>query len=374
MERYDDAKNYTQALINKLDRYIIRQFLGTYVFMLMLVMSISVVFDVSEKIDDFIERGAPLEVIIYDYYVNFILYYANLFSAMFIFLAVLLFTARMAKRSEIIPILSSGISFRRFLRPYFISALILTVFALWMNHYVIPPANKTRLEFEKSYTNSTYFIRDMYKEAEPGTLVFFRFYSDQQKFLSDFWVTKRNINTGEIEHILHAQQAFCDSLRNDWKLNQVVIREFNTDMAAHKFRTMPTFDTTLNFHITEFITKAEIVSCMPSGELSKYIQSERDKGSQQVPFYEIELHQRTSYPMATFVLTLIGVSLSSRKSRDGYGRPMVLGIVIILLYLFAMKMTTVAALNVGLDAFWAVWLPNIIFAAVAFLIYRRAPK
>lgn len=342
--------------------------------MLTLVMSISVVFDISEKIDDFIERGAPLEVIIYDYYVNFILYYANLFSALFIFLAVLLFTARMAKRSEIIPILSSGISFKRFLRPYFISALILTAFSLCMNHFIIPPANKTRLQFESNFTNSTYFIKDMYKEASPGTLVFFRFYSDQQKFLSDFWVTQRNRESGEIERVLHAQQAFCDSLSNDWKLNQVVVREFKQGIPTHKFRTMPTLDTTLNFHINDFVIKAEIVSCMASGELSRFIESEREKGSKEVPFYEIELHQRSSYPVATFVLTLIGVSLSSRKSRDGYGRPMVLGIVIILFYLFAMKMTTVAALNMGLDAFWAVWLPNIIFGLIAILIYRRAPK
>lgn len=342
--------------------------------MLVLVMSISIVFDISEKMENFINRKAPLQTIIFDYYVNFAIYYSNLFSALFIFLAVLLFTSRMAKNTEIVPILSSGISFNRFLRPYAIAATILVIFSLYMNHFIIPPSNKTRLEFEKTYTNHTYVVQDLYKEADRGTLVFFKFYSTELGFLQDFWVTVRNPETGKIEHILHAEQAFGDSLENKWRLERFFIRSFNEDKESHKFRNGVRLDTTFNFNIKYFTEKPEIVSAMNYFELKEFIESEKERGAPNVAFYEVEMHQRTSYPIATYILTLIGVSLSSRKSRDGYGRPIVMGIGLILLYVFGMKMTTVAALNVGMNPLLAVWLPNIIFAVVAILIYRRAPK
>lgn len=361
-------------MITKIDWYIIKKFLGTYVFMLVLVMSISVVFDISEKIEDFISRKVPLESILFDYYINFILYYSNLFSALFIFLAVLLFTSRMAKNTEIVPILSSGVSFKRFLRPYFIAATVLTVFSLVMNHFIIPPANQTRLRFEKAYTNSAYVVKDLYRETEKGTIIFFKYYNSQQGFLNDFWLTRRNVETGRVEKIIHAEQAFGDSLSKNWRLERYFVREFKQDNIEHKYNQGVRLDTLMNFNINDFTTKAEVASAMSYFELKDFIEREREKGSKEVPFYEMEMHQRTSYPIATYILTLIGVSISSRKSRDGYGRPIVYGVALILFYMFAMKVTTVAALNVGFNPILAVWLPNIIFAAVAYLIYRKAPK
>jgi lipopolysaccharide export system permease protein len=374
LEGRNARKRYPQTVITRLDRHIIKRFLGTYFFMLVLVMSISVMFDISEKMEDFTTRDVTLKQILLDYYLNFILYYSNLFSALFIFLAVLLFTSKMAKNTEIVPILSSGVSFRRFLRPYFIAATMLAVFSLVMNHFVIPPANRTRLEFEKLYTNSAYVVNDMYKETDRGTVVFFKFYSSTQGFLQDFWLTRRDPETGRIQQVLHAEQAFGDSLSQDWRLERYFIREFTPGQQEHQFRMGQSLDTVLEFSIAEFTTKAEIASAMSYFELRDFIRREKERGSKEVPFYEIEMHQRSSYPIATYILTLIGVSISSRKSRDGYGRPIAMGIGLILLYIFGMKMTTVAAMNVGFNPLLAVWLPNMMFFGVAWLIYRRAPK
>lgn len=361
-------------MIKQIDWYIIRKFLGTYLFMMVVIMSISVVFDISEKIEDFIRRDAPLEEIIFDYYINFIIYYSSLFSALFIFLTVLFFTSKMAKNTEIVPILSSGISFNRFLRPYFLVATLLAVFSLLMNHFVIPPANRARLEFEQIYNNSTYTISNLHKEASPGTMVYFKYFRSDQNILHDFWISRRDPDTGELLQVLHAEQAFGDTVTNEWELKQCFVRTFTEGNTSHDFRSTPRIDTVLDFNIGYFTTRREIVSAMAYAELKEYIEEEEAKGSKNVPFYKIEMHQRTSYPMASFILTMIGVSISSRKSRDGIGMPIATGIVISLLYIFAMKMTTVAALNVGFPAFWAVWTPNIIFLGVAYVFYRKAPK
>lgn len=355
-----------------IDWYIIRKFMGTFFLIIGVILVVSVVFDISEKIEDFIDGQAPLEEIVFDYYLNFIAYYGNLFSAFLIFITVVVFTSRLASRSEIVAMLSGGMKFRRLLRPYMIAATILVVLSLLLNHIFIPRANSTRLAFEEIYLRGNFYQKGEHfnYEIEPGTIIYFQSFNFKTNLGQSYSVEKWKDN--EIVYKLFSDRAIYDTTSGRWSIVNFNIREKVGDKEV--FREGALMDTVLTFTPEDLGRRVTFASSMGYAEINKYIREEKAKGSDKVAFIELEKHQRTSYPFATYVLTLIGVSISCRKQRGGIGLHIAYGFFIVFTYIFAMRVASVAATNLGMDALIAVWIPNAIFLLLGLVLVRFTPK
>ena len=355
-----------------LDKYIILKFLGTFFLCIILILMIVVVFDVSEHMEDFIAKKPPLKAIVLDFYFNVIPFYANRFSPLFTFIAVIYFTSRMADRSEIIAILSSGISFRRMLFPYMFSAAILALLSLYLNHFVIPKANKTRLAFEEAYIRNKYLNQDrhIHRQIEPGTFIYFSSFDNQSNIGYQFSFEK--IHNGDRFYYLKSDDIKWDSVSRKWTLENYFIRR--VDGMKESIRTGPKLDTTFSFQPSEFGKRENRIEAMPTPELVQFINNQKQQGSSQIQYYEVEKDWRSAYPFATFVLTLIGVSLSSRKVRGGIGWHLGLGLLISFSYILFMQVSSNFAIYGGLSPLIAVWIPNVIFTFLALFMLRAAPK
>lgn len=358
--------------IKKLDIYIVKRFLLTFFFILGIIMAIAVIFDVSEKLEDFLKSTATFQQVLVKYYVNFILFYGNMFSPLIIFIAVIFFTAQLANRTEIVAILSAGISFKRLLLPYMVAATFLAFVSYYLNNYLIPKANYERITFEDDYLRSYKFYnnRNVHKQIEPGVFIYFDNFNVNRnmgyKFALEKW------NGYELTTKIMADFAKWDSVSNKWILENYFVRTING--LNETLEKGSALDTTLALHPSEFSRRIENIQTMDKQELSEFIETERMKGSNLIPFYEIEMHQRTSLPFATYILTLIGVALSSRKVRGGIGFHIALGLLICVSYILAMKVTSVYATNAGLPALAAVWIPNFLFGILSIFLLRTAPK
>jgi len=360
------------VILTKLDRFIIKKFLGTFVFMLVLLMSISIVFDLSEKLNEFIANGAPWDEIIFTYYANFFVYYGTQFSYLLNFISVIWFTSKMAGNTEIVPILSSGVGFNRFLRPYFISAGILVIATILVYNYVLPSSNNARIEFEEVYYRDRQNKLDERIQLSENEFLYFHHYNGTSKVISTFLLESWSQGNDSLVYRLKANKATGDSLSNNWHFENLQIRyfgKFDDDIVVHH-----ELDTALNFGVSDLIFRPNIVDAMNNAELDEFIEEQKKAGSEKVPIYLIEKYKRWSSPFAIFILTLIGVSVSSKKSRGGLGINIAIGLGICVLYIFAMQITTVAALNVGFTPIFAVWLPNILFTFIAYFLYVKAPK
>jgi lipopolysaccharide export system permease protein len=356
-------------MISILDRYIIRKFLSTFFFMLGVIMLLATVFDLAEKLSEFLQNDATMKEVFFDYYINFILFYGNMFSSMIIFVSVIWFTAKMAQDTEIIPILNSGKPFSRFLKPYFIAATVLMFGSLAFNHFIIPKANKVRLAFEEKYYWRGMSVSDYYAEFPGEQVVHFASYLTETNIAEDFVIQQWD-EKGDLIYLLKAEEALGKAGTNEWELRNFYERKVS--FPKDEIREGARLDTTFQFSMEEMATRDNVAESMTFFELKEFIEREGKKGNQLVPNYEIELYQRTSYPFATYVLTLIGVAVSSRKKRGGIGINIAIGLAIIFIYIFAMKVTTVAAMNLGFPTALAVWVPNIIFGGVGYFLYRKA--
>ncbi len=358
--------------MRKLDLYIIKKFLGTFFFAIVLIISISVVFDFSEHIDEFIDREAPLKAIIFDYYLNFIPYFANLFSALFTFIAVIFFTSKMAYDSEIIAILSSGVSFRRMMFPYFISALVIAVFSFVLSNYIIPPANKDRLNFMTTYIKNPYrnTERNIHRQIEPGTYIYMEHWENSSK--TGYKFTLENFKGKKLLSKLTSSYIRWDNKTQKWKISDYFIRRFNDEKESFEHGTQ--IDTTLSFEPEEFGQKYNIVEAMNYNQLNNYIAQQTMRGDSNINEYKIEKYKRLANPFSIFILTLIGVSLASRKVRGGMGLHLGLGLLISFSFILFMQISVVFATNGSMNPLLAVWLPNVLFAFVAMYLYRKAPK
>lgn len=354
-----------------LDQYIIRKFLSTFFFAIGLIIAISIVFDISEKLDDFLDKNAPLNEILFDYYLNFIPYFANLFSPLFIFISVIFFTGRLAANTEIIVILNSGISFKRFLAPYIITAVFLSLVSFYLGAYVIPQANKTRLEFENRYIKNPYVIktRNIHRQINPGEYIYFENYNTLDKVGYLFSLEKF---TGEkMTYKMLAERIVWDTSSSTWSIENYYIRHINGTQESLTFGQK--LDTVLSFKPDDFSKRINHIQSMDNGELKSHIQEEKMRGSGNTVFAEIELYKRTSYPFATIILTLIGVSISSRKVRGGIGLQIGFGILLSFTYIMFMQVSSTFATNGNTPAILAVWIPNIIFLLIALYLIKKAP-
>lgn len=359
-------------MLSIIDRYIIRRFLTTFFFIFGIIMLLSIVFDISEKLSYFLENDATWTEVVFVYYVSFILYFGNMFSSLIIFISVIWFTAKMAKDTEIIPILNSGKPFGRFVRPYMIAATILMLISLCLNHFVIPNTNRMRLDFEESYYREVMTIDKYHAEFPGGQVVYFQSYDSRTQKAVQFVMEQEDESGKHLKQFIKAEAAKNTPGTNKWRLINYYERIYGDTNDIVREGT--TKDTVFQFSMDEIATRENVAETMPYFELKEFIKRERMKGSSLVPLYEIELYQRTSYPFATYVLTIIGISVASRKRRGGVGIGLAIGILLIFMYIFAMKVTSVAATNLGFPAYIAVWIPNVIFAGVAYILYRRAMR
>ena len=359
--------------MKKLDLYIIRKFLGTFFFSMVLILSIVVVFDLSERLEKFIENEAPVKAIIFDYYLNFVPYFANVFSSLFTFISVIFFTSKMAYNSEIIAILSTGISFRRTVRPYMISAGVIACLSLLLSAFIIPNANKKRIEFSEQYIWKKYSNKEenIHRQIAPGAFIYMSSFNVYSSRGNDF--TYEVFREDTLVSKLTAKSISWNKELEKWRINNWTLREF--DGIKETYTTGQTIDTLLNFSAAEFSEDPKkIKERLTLPELDEYIARQKLRGSSNVVEFQIEKYKMFSGAFATFILTLIGVCIASRKIRGGMGFHLGLGLLISFSYILFMQFSTVFATNGGMSPLLAVWIPNMLFAVVALFVYRAAPK
>lgn len=359
--------------MKKLDKYIISKFLGTFFYTIILFSAVSVVIDLSDRIDDFLEKGISLSMIITAYYWNFIPHIIFLLSPLFIFIAVIFFTSRLASRSEIIAILASGISFYRLLFvPYFISAFVLVGIQLYANHYLVPNANKARFDFEYTYLKGRYVNRDrnIHMQISPDTYVYMQSFNNRTGTGNRF--TLEQIQDKQLIYKLSARRIKWDKEEEHWTLQNYHARAI--DGLKETLSTGKEMDTILNLHPSEFEQRIRFKEAMTTPELTAFIAKEVAKGKPNVEFYQVEKHRRTSNPFATFILTAMGLAIASRKTRGGLGSHIFKGIALGAFYLVVLQFSTTFATNGTFSPLISVWVPNILFSFLAIYLVLKAPK
>jgi len=358
--------------LKKIDVYIIRKFLGTYFYSILLLTVIIIIFDISEKIDDFIEKDAPLKAIIFEYYMNFIPYFVNMFSSLFTFIAVVYFTSRMASNTEIVAILNAGISFRRFLVPYLISGVFLTLLSFGLMNYVIPYTNRDLRAFEKQYIKNPFKSNQMnlHMQLEPGTYVYVENFNSIGKIGYRFSLEKFD-STG-LKLKLRADMISWDSIQGRWKMTNYVIRKIKPQ--SETIYLGKETDTVMAFTPSDFMVDIEDAKIMTYGQLNKFIEREEMRGSTLTGQFNLEKYKRLTFPFANLVLTFIGVALSSRKVRGGIGMHLGMGIAIAFTFILLLQVSSVFAIFGNLPAWIALWIPNIIYSIIAIILLRLAPK
>lgn len=358
-------------MLSILDKYIIKKFLGTYVFSIVLIISIAVVFDFNEQLDKFIKNDATAKAIIFDYYLNFIPYYVNLFSALFVFISVIFFTSKLADNSEIIAMLASGMSFNRLMKPYMISAAIIALISFLLTSFIIPPANVTRINFSNRYIRNkavTYAER-IQIQIEPGVIGFFNRYDNTQKMGYNFSLDK--FDGKELKSRLTAYRIEYDTAYH-WIIHQYSIRDFD-GMKEH-ITSGDRLDTTLTIVPTDFLISSNDFEQMTTPHLYDHINKQKNKGIGNIQSFEIEFHKRFASIASAFILTIIGASLSSRKVKGGMGLNIGIGLLLSVSYILFMTLSSTFAVSGLVSPFIAAWIPNIIFAGIAAILYRKAPN
>ena len=357
--------------MKRLDKYIIGKFLGTFVFSIVLIMSIAVIFDLTEKLDNFFENQVSMREIILDYYLNFIPYYMNMFSPLFIFISVIFFTSKLAGDSEIIAILASGVSYHRFMWPYFVSALLLFVFSFWMTGYVIPPASEKMLTFQGKYIEhfSRENARNVQMEVEPGTILYIE--SFQKRTNLGYRASLEHFDGKKLTMRITADRIHYDSAYN-WHFDKFVRRDF--DGMRETLTRGTRLDTIIPVLPKELFYTAENAQMMPNPELKQYIEIQRKRGSGNVQAFETEWWKRWASPIGAFIMTLLGVTMSSKKVRGGMGKNLGVGLTLSALYILFSTVSTTFSVNGVLSPFMSVWLPNFIFLAIGIVLYIRVSR
>ena len=354
-----------------IDRYIIKQFLGTFVFIIILIISITVVFDINEKIDAFLKPEVTLYEIAFKYYANFIPYFIGLFSPLFSFITVIFFTSRLADRSEIIAILSNGVSFNRLMLPYLLSATLIATGNYLLSAYVIPKANVTRIEFQNTYIRNKQVqsARNIQLEVEPGTFAYFDTYDASSsmgyRFSLDHFEDKQLVSR------LIAGSIKYDSLYQ-WTIIDYIIRDF--EGMHERISSGSRKDTVLTFVPSDFLISEGDCETMTSPELAKHINRQKQRGIGNIQTFEIEYHMRYATIMSFYILTIIGLSLSSRKIRGGMGVNIGIGLGLSFAYVLFSKISSTFAVSGLVSPMIAVWIPNILYVFITVYVYRQAPR
>lgn len=337
----------------------------------MLILSIAVVFDLTEKMDNFYDNQVPLREIIFDYYLNFIVYYLNMFSQLFIFISVIFFTSKLAGNSEIIAILASGVSFRRLMVPYFASATLLFLLFFWLGGFVIPPATGKMLTFQDKYVKKfkKENARNIQMMVEPGTVLYIE--SFQQRTNSGYRASLEHFDDKVLKMRITADRIKWDSAYN-WHLERYTRRDF--DGLKENIVVGERFDTIIPIEPKELFITQEEAQQMTIPELYRYMEKQRERGAGNIEAFEAEWWNRFAAPIGAFIMTLLGVTLSSRKVRGGMGKNLGVGITLSALYILFSTVSTTFSVSGVMSPFMAVWLPNFLFLAIGIFLYTRTPK
>ena len=359
--------------IKKLDKYIIGKFMGTFFLALGLLTVLVIIFDLSEKIDDFVQKEAPLKAIVFDYYLNFIPYFMNQYSPMVVFLTVILFTSRMAQNTEIVAILSCGTSFHRMMVPYMVSAAIVALLSLGLGLWVIPRANVTRVDFEQKYIPraKVKFGHDMHYKLEDNKFVYIESFSSWNNTAYNF--TLEQISDDHLVSKLSAESAQWDSLSGKWQLRNWFIREYGEGL-QDRVRTGKQLDTAISLTVEDFYYNEYTIERLDKEQLDQLIETQIARGDATVMNAQMEKHRRYSMPLSAFILTIIGVALCSKKRRGGMGWNIAVGLALGFSYVLFMQFSKMFVVTGTLPAGIATWIPNILYALIAAFLYIIAPK
>ena len=360
-----------------IDWYILKRFLVTFLFTLLILIPIAIAIDISEKIDNFLEHpDLGFYQVLDEYYKNFIIYYTNTFMPLALFIAVILFTSKLSNNTEIIAIINAKVSFKRFLYPYFLGATLITIISLGMNHFVVPNSSKERKKFEKEYIknrrqkNELKFVREFSLQLTDSTYIFIRSFNTETNSGYDFTSEvydgiklKSKLVSSRIQYNVKDSSFILSS----WKMRKIYKTRDHISSGTK-------IDTVFNFTPKDLIYKSALSQEMPSGELIKFIDISKKRGVKNLNAYLVEFYKRTSLPIATYILTIIAVALAFRKRRGGTGINLAIGIGVMFVYIFLMKVTEVLGGVAGVNALLYVWIPNIIFGCLAIYLYSNARK
>ncbi len=361
--------------LSRLDRYIIGKFLGTYFFSIILIISIAVVFDFNENIDKFLQHDAPIREIMFDYYLNFIPFYSNLFSQLFVFIAVIFFTTKLAENSEIIAMLSTGTSFGRIVRPYMISAAIIAMLNFGLGSYVIPRGNVKRVKFENKYKNRGRqdLSTNVQLEVDSGVIAYFGRYEENLKMGFDFTLDK--FEGKKLVKHLQAMTIQYDTLSYE-PYHWIITSYQKRDLQGMReiIQNGGKLDTIIPIQPQDLMASRDMEMTLTTPELLTYIERQKARGFANIQQFEVEYWKRGATSFATFILTIIGVSISARKRKNGMGIALGIGVALILAYIMFQTVTSSLAINANFPAGIAVWIPNFIFSIVALYYYKKAPR
>ena len=367
-------------ILKTIDRYILKKFIGTFIFSIVLIICIVIIFDISEKIDNFIH--ATLHEIIFDHYLNFIPFFINMLSPLFTFISVIFFTSKMATRYETVAILSSGVKYTRFLRPYIIGATLIALSSLYLSHFVIPVANRKKQAFEDKYINNNYQNqeRNIHRQLDKETKLYMESFSNQDMRGNRFTLEK--VIDFQQTYFLSAEWIQWDSVKQNWLAHNYYERIVHINetkkSTAERYKEELKFgqekEIKMNFLPTDLGRIESKVEIMTYPELKKYIAAEREKGSSGIERFEVENYIRTSRPFATFILTIMGVCISSRKVRGGIGMHLAVGLLLAASYVLFLQVSSIFAVNGVLPPLIAVWIPNFLYGGIAFYLYKSAQK
>ncbi|MFT6112328.1 MAG: lipopolysaccharide export system permease protein [Bacteroidia bacterium] len=358
--------------LTKIDVYIIKRFLGAFALALGLFTVIIIVFDLSEKIDEFMENSAPFTEVIFDYYVNWVPFLLNLFSPVFVFISVIFFTSKMAQNSEIIAMLAGGVSYRRLLRPYFITSIFLALFSFALSAWIIPHADKTRVDFENTYIRdrTRYTLSEIKTQISPGQILSMGNFNFSDS--AGFKISLENIENGELKSKLYAERLNWNEKTQKWKLTKWWTREF---IEGNEILTKgTTMDTMIAFNPEDFFRKNDDVQMFNLSELDQMISLEEMRGTGNTFFYTTEKYKRFAMPFAIIILTVIGVSVASKKTRGGIGLNLGIGLLLSFTFLIVFQFFLAYGSSGSMHPLLAVTIPNFIFGFIAFVLYRLAQK
>ena len=362
-------------LLSRLDRYIVAKFIGTYIYSIILIISIAIVFDVNENLSKFSTYGAPLKAIVFDYYANFLPYFANLFSPLFVFIAVIFFTSKLAGNSEIIAMLAAGVSFRRLMRPYLLSAALIALVNYYLGAYIIPHGNIVRQDFEAKYKNNDKITSasNVQLMVGPGIIAYIQQYDDNTKTGYGFSLDK--FEKKKLVSHMTASVIRYDTISDDrfhWKAQNYKIRTLKG--LREDIKSGSVIDTLIHMEPMDLVFSKGQQETLTSDELSQYISKQTERGSSNVVQYEVEYYKRIATSFASFILTIIGASLSSKKRKGGMGVSLGIGLGLSFSYILLQTISSTFAINADTPPLLAAWIPNILYAIIAYYCYRQAPN
>ena len=362
-------------LLSRLDRYIISKFIGTYIYSIILIISIAIVFDINENLSKFTTLGAPLKAIVFDYYANFVPYFSNLFSPLFVFIAVIFFTSKLAGNSEIIAMLAAGVSFKRLMRPYLLSAALIALVNYYLGSYVIPHGTIVRQDFEAKYKNNKKITSasNVQLMVGPGVIAYIQQYDNNTK--SGYGFSLDKFEKKKLVSHMTASTIRYDSISEDrfhWKAQNYKIRTLRG--LREEIKSGAVIDTIIHMEPMDLVYSDGQQETLTSDELRQYISKQIERGSTNVVQYEVEYHKRIATSFASFILTVIGVSLSSRKRKGGMGVYLGIGLALSFSYILLQTISSTFAINADTPPIIAAWMPNVLYAIIAYFCYRQAPN